>query len=100
MVCDECKKTFKQLHVDLEIHMQSHKKPKSFNCKICDKSFHLKWRLRKHTAGHDTEMRYYHYYNNGVECPFEKIGCMFSNAGLKNLALTDSASIDMTNLGL
>ena len=60
--------------------MQSHKKPKSFNCKICDKSFHLKWRLRKHTAGHDTEMRYCHYYNNGVECPFEENGCMFSHS--------------------
>ena len=70
-VCDECKKKFK-LNVDLEIHMKSHKKPKTLNRKICDKSFHLKWRLRKHTAGHDTEMRYYHYYNNVVECPFEK----------------------------
>jgi hypothetical protein len=43
-VCHECKKTF-ELNVDLEIHMKSHKKTKMFKCKLCDKTFHLKWRL-------------------------------------------------------
>ena len=52
----------------------------SLKCKLCDKTFHLKWRLRRHAIGHETQIRFCHYYNNGVECPFEENGCMLSHS--------------------
>ena len=76
-MCHECKKTF-ELYVDLEIHMKTHQK--TFKCELCDKTFHLKWRLTKHSLGHETQIRFCHYFNNGVECPFEEYGCMFSHS--------------------
>ena len=78
-VCHACKKTF-ELNVDIEIHMKTHQNPKMFKCKLCDKTFHLKWRLTKHVTGHDTQIRFCHSYNKGVECPVEENGCMFSHS--------------------
>ena len=43
--CDE-------FNVDLEIHMNLHSKPKMFKCDLCEKTFHLEWRLTKHISGH------------------------------------------------
>ena len=47
-----------------------------FKCEKCDKSFVLKWRLRKHLSGHEAEAFCY-YFDNEKECPFDKIGCKF-----------------------
>ena len=77
--CDECSKTFES-NVDLEIHMNLHRKPKMFKCDICEKTFHLKWRLTKHISGHGTKMKFCHYFNNQVKCPFEENGCMFTHS--------------------
>ena len=74
--CDLCDVTF-GLNIDLEKHLESHKKPKLFKCDFCDKTFHLKWRLEKHTLGHSSSMKFCHYYNNCIKCPFEENGCMF-----------------------
>ena len=44
----------------------------------CDKTFVLKWRLRKHLEGHSKDCgKFCHYFNNEKVCPFEKIGCKF-----------------------
>ena len=38
----------------------------------------LKWRLKKHTDGHNNKsQKYCHYYNNDKSCPYEEIGCKF-----------------------
>ena len=62
----------------MEIHISEHNTPKEFKCDICEKSFYLEWRLRKHLENHkDTLKVFCHYFNNEKVCPFEEIGCKF-----------------------
>ena len=49
-----------------------------FQCTICDKEFHLMWRLSKHLSSHGTSLKFCHYYNNDKFCPFEANGCKFA----------------------
>jgi hypothetical protein len=39
--------------------------------------------MKKHMNGHTAVLKFCHYFNNSVPCPFEAIGCMFQhrNAG-------------------
>ena len=76
--CEECDMNF-TLNIDLEVHLESHQKPKMFQCKICDKEFHLMWRLSKHLTSHETSLKFCHYYNNDKFCPFEANGCKFAH---------------------
>ena len=73
--CRDCDETFPEI-CKLEKHIMDHHKFKPFECEKCDKTFVLKWRLTKHINGHETEF-FCHYFNNGKECPFDKIGCKF-----------------------
>jgi hypothetical protein len=73
--CKFCKETFKE-NFELESHLKTHKEAETYDCEKCDKTFVLKWRLRKHQGVHETD-RYCHYYNNQKFCPFEKLGCKF-----------------------
>ena len=67
----------------METHLKSHN-VETFNCKTCEKTFHLKWRLEKHEASHKlVNIRFCHYYNNGKFCPYEPVGCMFQHAESK-----------------
>ena len=77
--CEMCDETF-EANVDLERHLESHKKPKLFKCEMCDKEFHLKWRLQKHMLGHGTKTKFCHFFNNGGNCPYEEHGCMFNHS--------------------
>ena len=77
--CDHCDESF-EMNIQLEKHMDSHKKEKHFKCDLCEKTFYLEWRLRKHIVGHDSPSKFCHYFNNNEECPYEKNGCMFSHS--------------------
>ena len=51
---------------------------KKIKCDICEQEFYLKWRLIKHKEGHEKRLRYCHYFNNDLTCPYEENGCMFA----------------------
>ena len=50
-----------------------------YECNKCDKKFILNWRLKKHQDIHSNRenLKFCHYFNNGKECPYADIGCMF-----------------------
>ena len=51
---------------------------KELNCEKCEKTFSLRWRLKKHQESHDkANARFCHYFNNEKICPYEEIGCMY-----------------------
>ena len=76
IACNQCDKKF-EINSDLEEHLFSgHRETKNYKCQICNTSFLLEWRLKKHIDGH-SETRTCHYFNNNVECPFAKVGCKF-----------------------
>ena len=57
----------------------------TYNCTLCDKTFHRKWRLAKHELAHNSlNVKFCHYFNNGKDCPYEEIGCMFKHEPSKN----------------
>ena len=91
--CGECGESFSK-NCELEIHIENvHGKEKEHECETCGKTFHLKWRLKKHRLMHSNNPVYCHYYNNGGNCQYQEIGCMFLHelAGpckLKNCART------------
>ena len=60
------------------MHLKIHNTEKEFKCDICDKAFHMKWRLSKHMNLHEImNLKYCHYFNNKKFCHFEELGCMF-----------------------
>jgi hypothetical protein len=91
--CKLCDETFLR-NSDFERHLEEeHKLRKTFECDTCGKAFHLKWRLGKHKELHSGNYKFCHFYNNGENCPFEAIGCMYhhSKAGLcKNANCTNA----------
>ena len=76
--CDPCHIKFDS-NIDLEIHIKTHEKPKSFNCDIFSQDFLSKMAVKKNKEGHAKNQRYCHYFNNGDTCPYEENGCMFIN---------------------
>ena len=78
--CKLCESTFDK-NCNLEEHMKtSHEEQEHFECEECGKTFVLQWRLRKHKENHESEnVKKCHYFNNNKDCPFDKIGCMFSH---------------------
>ena len=78
--CIYCTKTFSKNN-ELEVHLAlEHKEIEKFKCESCNKTFVLKWRLKKHQSMHienKPSMRFCHYHNNDKICPFADIGCMF-----------------------
>ena len=75
----EHKRKLKYAHCDIQLekHMDSHEKEKLFKCDLCEKTFYLEWRLRKHIVGHNSPSKFCQYFNNNAECPYEKNCCMF-----------------------
>ena len=78
--CKTCKDSFSRI-CDLEVHIKTkHETLTDYKCDQCDKTFVLKWRLRKHEENHKrTVFKRCHYFNNNIACPFEDLGCMFSH---------------------
>ena len=76
--CNSCDKVFNR-SVDLERHIkEEHDNHETFNCDQCEKTFVLKWRLKKHARIHTKEfVQFCHYFNNGRKCPYEELGCKF-----------------------
>ena len=80
--CSYCIQTF-QKNYELEYHMKTcHENCNEYECEKCKKKFVLEWRLKKHMKNHDQPaslIKKCHFYNNGKECPYEEIGCMFAH---------------------
>ena len=73
--CKLCEMTFDKSS-DLENHIKS--KHEEFNYEHCNKTFVSLWRLRKHKQIHvDKSRKHCHYFNQGVKCPFDNLGCKF-----------------------
>ena len=62
--CCDCTEIFTK-NSDLEVHLEEqHKRSKQFECEQCDKTFALKWRLKKHLEVHSQEItKFCHYFN-------------------------------------
>ena len=77
--CKICDESFdKNCHLEEHIK-ENHEADKMYECDKCEKTFILKWRMKKHREGHDMVLKKCHYFNNNKICPFEKIGCMFDH---------------------
>jgi chromosome segregation ATPase len=76
--CNVCELAF-DIHIDFEVHLKTHEKAKTFKCDICNQEFYLNWRLRKHKEGHEKSLKYCHYFNNDLICPYEDNGCKFAH---------------------
>ena len=76
--CNLCATRFPKKS-DLEVHLEVyHERKGQYKCDHCDKTFVLKWRLKKHLEVHSKSITICcHYYNNEKPCPYEQIGCMF-----------------------
>ena len=84
MQCSSCGKTFGRFS-DLESHIKTfHENHPEFKCEVCEKTFVLKWRLRKHMKIHNGHVQPCHYYNNNKTCPFEELGCKFNHINSEN----------------
>ena len=76
--CNICDETFSESW-KMEKHIKTHESAKISKCNICEKEFYTKWRLEKHIAGHKEMEKCCHYYNNGILCPYDDIGCKFKH---------------------
>ena len=78
--CKICEESFdKNCHLEEHIR-ENHEATKMYECDKCEKTFLLKWRMKKHREGHDMLLKKCHYFNNNKICPFEQIGCMFDHS--------------------
>ena len=77
--CQYCEIKFES-NYKLETHLMTHQEANIVKCDSCEKSFFSTWRLKVHKKGHGKQRkRCCHYFNNQIECPFEKIGCKFEH---------------------
>ena len=72
--CKVCNTTFLK-NSDLEMHvMEAHQAEKKFICDVCDKSFVLEWRYKKHVLMHtDMNVKSCHFFKNSIKCPYEHV---------------------------
>ena len=56
-----------------------HASEKPHACETCGKTFVLKWRLKKHLGVHQESVKTCKFFEEGMVCPFEEIGCKFSH---------------------
>ena len=62
------------------MHLMTHAIEKQFKCNVCNKTFHMKWRYKKHLQQHESNhSKYCHFFNNDKFCQFEEIGCMYKH---------------------
>ena len=73
------------------VKISEHRETKNSECQLCDMSFLLEWRLKKHIEGY-SKTRTCHYFNNNVECPFSKVGCKFLHKKAENCKYADYCS--------
>ena len=77
--CHICELNFEKTY-QLELHLKSHD-VEEFKCKVCDKVFSMRWILQKHESAHElATVKFCHYFNNGKQCPYEEVGCMFNHS--------------------
>ena len=91
MACIVCQISFDR-HVDLENHIKSsHEKRPVYQCDKCEKSFVLRWRLKKHMNLHTKKnISPCHYFSNNKNCPFEEYGCKFLHVASKKCEFSSS----------
>ena len=78
--CRNCDFTSGKM-IQLEEHIiKTHKEEIiKYKCDFCSEGFVMKWRMLKHKEGHKSPIKKCHYFNNGKQCPYESIGCMFEH---------------------
>ena len=77
LTCKFCGQFF-GTSVSFELHLKTHDEVDKFKCDICDQSFFMKWRLRKHQNQHQlTNVKYCHYYNNSKQAGAELCQAQF-----------------------
>ena len=59
-----------------KVHLKTHGQQNSFKCDQFGQEFYLNWRLTKHKERHEKNLKYCHYFNNDMTCPYEENGCM------------------------
>ena len=63
----------------MESHMRSHEQVKQFKCNLCEKTYYVLWRMKKHLESHEVVNKYCHYFNNKDSCPYDAVGCKFKH---------------------
>ena len=61
-LCNYCDTKFNE-NCELELHLKTHLEAETFKCKLCEKTFVSKWRLRKYVSGNQGKV-FCHYFNN------------------------------------
>ena len=57
----------------------------------------IKWRLEKHMNMHreNANLKYCHYFNNIMTCPYSYLGCMFKHEESRACKFKDKCSKDL-----
>ena len=85
--CEMCVDSFTKF-CDLEFHIKKkHETYKEQECDHCGKSFVTTWRLRKHMRIHSQFTKNCRYFQAGMACPFEELGCKFLHSLPEKLIL-------------
>ena len=96
--CEMCVDSFTKF-CDLEFHIKKkHETYKEQECDHCGKSFVTTWRLRKHMRIHSQFTNNCRYFQAGMVCPFEELGCKFLHSLPEKLTLGSSDSNNIKNL--
>ena len=94
--CKICDKTFTESW-KMEEHLEHHGMERPFKCSICEKGFYMKWRMEKHTRDHRVDIKFCHYFNNDKPCPYDEVGCKFKHETAPERRCTLSALLNCVN---
>ena len=93
--CSECGDIFSK-NSDFEIHMEEvHHAETHFKCDLCEKTFLLEWRLKRHRDIHTEKPKKCKFFLNKELCPFDRLGCMFAHENIESEIVTVEEEITL-----
>jgi hypothetical protein len=59
--------------------IDKHRQEKTFKCQMCEKTFVLESRMKKHLNMHGEKVSSCKFFTSNQHCPYEDVGCKFSH---------------------